>query len=76
MKRVRVSVEHFIGRIFNLFKVLTFVWAMKVFKNRTETYIKTATLLTNLHCIIYPNQILQFFNCGPPTLSDYVVVPP
>jgi hypothetical protein len=76
MKRVRVSVEHFIGRIFNLFKVLTFVWAMKVFKNRTETYIKTATLLTNLHCIIYPNQISQFFNCGPPTLSDYVVVPP
>jgi hypothetical protein len=73
MKRVRVSAEHNIGRVFNLWKVLRMCWSMRVFQGRQQTYITDALLLTNLHDIFYPNQISQFFKCRPPSLREYIV---
>lgn len=71
MKSVRVSVEHMIGRVYILWKFLRYGYCIKLFNGRQDTYMTVAHLLTNVHNMLHPNQVSQYFDVAPMSIYDY-----
>ena len=58
MCRQRVSVEWSIGKVKNLWKMLTYKKNLKALMNPVATYFFLADHLSNLHSILYGNQVI------------------
>ena len=74
MSKARISDEWSFGGILNLWTGLRMVKDFKVDLQPVALYYKTATILYNIHNIMHPNQISQYFNCPSFTLEDYLHV--
>ena len=57
MCRQRVSVEWSIGKVKNLWKMLTYKKNLKALMSPVATYFFLAVHLTNLHSILYGNEV-------------------
>lgn len=72
MSRVRQAVEWGFG-------IVTSKWPYVDYKKRNKllmspvakTYL-CAMILCNFHCCLYENQVSQFFNLEPPSLTNYL----
>ena len=58
MCRQRVSVEWSIGKVKNLWKMLTYKKNLKALLSPVATYFFLAVHLTNLHSILYGNEVM------------------
>ena len=74
MSKERIAVEWCFGGILNLWTGLRMVKDFKVDLQPVALYYKSATILYNIHNILRPNQISQYFNCPTFTLDDYLHV--
>ena len=68
---LRVTVEWAFGRILNLWNGLRLVKSFKVGLQPVGLYYNCAVILYNIHCVIHPNQISQYFDCNPFSWDDY-----
>ena len=81
MCRQRVSVEWSIGKVKNLWKMLTYKKNLKALMNPVATYFFLAVHLTNLHSILYGNQVIfknrlrysVYLNCSGVDLIVFVL---
>jgi hypothetical protein len=73
MSKLRISVEHSFGAVTNYWKFFTFASQQKLWLSPVACFYAVSVLLTNIHsCINQTNQTSQFFQCKPPTLSEYL----
>lgn len=68
----RVSVEHYFGRLGNLFSYLTYERNLKVKKQPLSLIVLVAFLLTNCHGCLYGNQTAKSYKLNTPHLEDYL----
>ena len=74
MSKVRESVEWGFKEVVKFWKFLDFRASMKVFETPVARYYVCAVFLTNLHNCIYGSQTSEYFNCMPPSLTEYVAL--
>jgi hypothetical protein len=71
MSSVRIEVEHGFGIVVNLWPFLNGFWKLCLFSSPVERYYCVGVLLTNARNCLHPNQVSMYFDCEPPTLSEY-----
>jgi nuclease HARBI1 len=71
MSSCRIAVEWFFGVAENLWSYIGHQELHTILKRDVVSWFKAAILLTNIHNILYPNQISQYFDVDPPTLEEY-----
>jgi len=72
MCRDRIAVEWSIGKVKNLFKMLTYKKNLKALMSPVATYFFLAMHLTNLHTILYGCEVAQYFNVEVESLESYL----
>ena len=72
MSRRRVVVEWSIGKLKNLFKMLTYKKNLKSLMSPVATYFFVAMHLTNIHSFLYGSQVAQYFDVETVTLGVYL----
>lgn len=72
MSEVRVSVEWAFKEILNYFKFVDFKKNLKVRLSAVGKMYSICALLQNFRTCLYGNQVTNFFDCEPPSLSDYL----
>jgi hypothetical protein len=73
MSRLRISVEWGFHYVNSLFKYLNFSEQLKVLLQPVGLFYNVAVLLANCKtCLHGGNQIATYFECAPPTLSEYL----
>ncbi len=72
MSAVRIEVEHGFGIVANMWPFLNAGWKMRLYSSPVGRYYRVGVLLTNCLNCIRPNQVAQYFDCRPPSLSDYL----
>ena len=72
MARVRVAVEWSFGDVVNQFAFCNYQVGQKVHSNPVMAYQMAAALLTNCIVCAYPSRTEKYFNCGPPTIEEYL----
>jgi len=72
MCRQRVAVEWSIGKVKNLFKMLTYKKNLKALMSPVATYFYLAVHLTNLHTIFYGSEVASYFNVSVESLDEYL----
>ena len=72
MSRVRVSVEHSIGHLTNIFPALDFVREEKLGLKLIGMKYLVAVMLRNfITCVRGGNQISKYFRCSTPSLKSF-----
>ena len=72
LSRCRVPVEWGFGRMLNLFRTLQLRDNLKVDWTAAKKQYIVAILLTNLSNCCSPAQVSQYYDCAPPTLTEYL----
>ena len=71
MSKVRIEVEHGFALVANNWRLLGARWKLRVFLSPVGRYYRVGVLLTNALACLRPNQVSQYFDCTPPSLTDY-----
>jgi len=72
MCRDRVAVEWAIGKVKNLWKMITYKKNLKALMSPVSTYFFLAVHLTNLHSIFYGCEVASYFNVEVESLDTYL----
>ncbi len=73
MSGCRVSVEWGFNLVTNTFQTVDFTRWNRMWMTNPSRQYRVATLLTNcLTCIRGSNQVAVFFQCAPPSVTDYL----
>ena len=72
MSAVRIEVEHGFGIVSNTWPFLNASWKMHLYSSPVGRYYRVGVLLTNCLDCLHPNQVSQYFDCLPLTLSEYL----
>jgi len=74
MSRHRISVEWGIGRVKNLFQMMTNKNNLKSLMSPVAVYWFNSILFTNIHsCVNRRSQVSSYFDLTPPTLAEYLM---
>ena len=72
MSRARVSVEHAIGNVCNLFPALDYKREEKMGITPIALKYTVACIMRNFITVVRgSNQISDFFDCPPPSINEY-----
>ncbi|KDQ05999.1 hypothetical protein BOTBODRAFT_181997 [Botryobasidium botryosum FD-172 SS1] len=71
MSRVREAVEWGFGETARQFAFIDYSKNQKAVLSPVGVYYITALLFANAHAILHVSEVPQYFNCQPPTLSEY-----
>jgi hypothetical protein len=72
MSAMQIEVEHRFGIEANLWPFLNASWKMQIYSSPVGWYYRVGVLLTNCLNCLCPNQVAQYFDCLPPSLSEYL----
>ena len=73
LSALRVSVEHFFGKVTKLWSFTDVKRVHRTGLQPTAAYYKCMTLFTNLHtCMSGGNQVSEAFDMNPPTVAAYI----
>jgi hypothetical protein len=72
MNRSRECVEWAFGKIIQYFAFLDFKKDLKVLLSPVAKYFIVGALLTNFHTCFYGSTTSSFFECSPPSISNYI----
>ena len=72
LSRSRITVEWGFGKIVNLWGFIDYKKNNKLFLQPLGTYYRVMGFLTNCHTTLYGSQTSTYFDCKPPTLSEYL----
>ncbi|EIW54605.1 uncharacterized protein TRAVEDRAFT_131697, partial [Trametes versicolor FP-101664 SS1] len=72
MGLVRVQVEHGFGLVTSTWQYLNANWKMHVYSSPVGRYYRVGVLLTNILNCYRPNQVSQYFDCEPPSITEYL----
>ena len=72
MSKIRVVIEWTFGSILMLYKFVDFCKGQKIMESPVAKYYIVAVLLANCHNCQYGDEHIEYFNCEPPTLQDYL----
>jgi hypothetical protein len=71
MSSDRVVIEHFFGRVVNLWRYIDFVPCQHVFVSPVAMQYAVAVLLTNFYACFYGGGTANHFDCDPPVAEEY-----
>ena len=71
---VRIAVEWGFGKVSRYFAFTTYKHDLKINLQPIAEYYKLAVLFTNCHTCFNGSQASQYFNCGTPTINEYLNV--
>lgn len=71
MSKVRIEVEHGFALVTKNWRFLKAEWKLHVFQSPVGRYYRVGILLTNALSCLRHNQVSQYFDCAPPSLTDY-----
>ena len=76
--QVRVSIEHFNGKVMNNWRSLSFPLGSKIQRSTVGQWVEVAMILTNAHTLLYGSQVHEYFqdpsnplDLRMPTLESY-----
>lgn len=72
MSKIRVAIEWTFGTIVMLYKFVDFCKGQKIFESPVAKHYTVAVLLANCHNCQYADEHLEYFDCQPPTMEDYL----
>ena len=72
LSRSRITAEWGFGKIVNLWGFIDSKKNNKLFFQPLGTYYRVMGFLTNCHTTLYGSQTSTYFDCKPPTLSEYL----
>jgi hypothetical protein len=72
MRPLRIAVEWIFGSIEQQWGYLRYPKGMQMLKQPLGTIFTVAAVLTNCHTCCYGNVTVNYFNCAPPSLHDYL----
>ena len=72
LSKARISVEWGFGKIVNLWGFIDFRKNNKIFLQPLGKYCRVMGFVTNCHTTLYGSLTSSYFNCKPPTLSEYL----
>lgn len=72
MSRVRQSVEWGFGKVTTNFAFLDFKKNLKLLLQPVSKYYVVGVFLMNCHTCIYGSQTSSYFDCEPPSLTEYL----
>jgi hypothetical protein len=72
MSKIRVAIEWTFGTIVMLYKFVDFCKCQKMRESPVEKHYVVAVLLANCHNCEYADEHLEYFDCEPPTMEDYL----
>lgn len=75
MSSCREAVEWGFADVVRLWTSLDFKSTQRVFTSPVGCQYRVAVILTNIHICLYGSETSLYFNCSPPTLSQYLVSP-
>ena len=71
MSKVRESVEWAFANVLNLWKFVSYRYALQLLALPVEQVFGTAVLLTNMHTCLYGNEISEYYGLNPPNIRNY-----
>ena len=71
MSSLHISVEHAFGIVVNTWPLLNVFWKYCMYALPISNYYQVAVLLSNTINCFHPNQMVQCYDCPPPTIDEY-----